>query len=393
MDFPCPNCGASTQFMASSSTDPAGLVVCVGCGSQMRVAIQTSEPSIDQEEYRRAQLFARENQVDLATAYSVLEGLFTLEEARGDIELRPAPAAPARARPAPNGGRRNDARAAASRSTPLPAYDEGFSEAIRDGCLTAQQAIDRGDRQALVSRLAARHLLPMDLALQAADHRITIRQAIQLRVARANQERSTEPGGGRSGLLKLAAVIVGTAAILTLAAVRVQGLRGGEENPGSAVDSAGASTDAGTGTTRPEPALMRLLPDESERVQVGTTTSKSDAEGRLLKVAGPDPRSVLAGFCTSGRRSDLKEAVGIAELGPRFPGERLGIFRNPTLSNLPPRAIRIQKDAQTGEWIAGDGVKPIPSEPVLGSTPAVEAKPKEPSPGTTAASVEPTDAG
>lgn len=363
MDFPCPSCGAVTPF-AGADQDPAGLIVCVGCARQIRVAVRETESTVDQEEYRRAELFARQNKIDLATAYSVLEGLFTLEEALGGVEL-PLPPSAILAEPRPPAKARSrfalDAESTHPADTPL--YDPGFTEAVRDGCLTVQQAIERGDRMALAARLATRHLLPMNLALLAADHRITIRQAILQRAAHVEQARPEPEGAGWVSAVKVAAFLGGVAAVLALAAVslhtspRPSGAEGSSESDGSAASP-------------PEHALLKLLPDESDRTKVGTTTSKSDTEGRLLQVIGPDPRSVLVGFCTSGRRSDLKDPVGIAELDPPSVSERLGIFRNNALSNLPSRAIRIRKDDRTGDWIAGDGAIPIPSEAVGATSPA-----------------------
>src|SRR5206468_6034180 len=75
-------------------------------------------------------------------------------------------------------------------------YDAGFAAAVRDGCLTAKQAIERGDRRALATRLSTRHSLSMDLAYMAADNRITVRQAVLQKAARETAGTSAAPGRG-----------------------------------------------------------------------------------------------------------------------------------------------------------------------------------------------------
>jgi len=95
MHVPCPACGTITRFKGPPSEDTSVLVDCPGCDGRFRVAIQVPEVKGDPESYRRARDYARRNDIDVPTAYSVLEGLLTLEEARGTSGFRgrgPAPA-------------------------------------------------------------------------------------------------------------------------------------------------------------------------------------------------------------------------------------------------------------------------------------------------------------
>jgi len=64
----------------------------------------------------------------------------------------------------------------------------GFAAAVLDGCLSPQQALERGDRRALAMRLSLRHRLPMDLALRVADNRVTVHQALQQKAAQEARE-------------------------------------------------------------------------------------------------------------------------------------------------------------------------------------------------------------
>src|SRR5437870_11316172 len=94
MHVPCPACGTITRFKSPSSESTSVLVDCPGCAGRFRVAIQMPEAKGDPESYRRARDYALEHAIDVPTAYSVLEALLMLEEARGTSTDRaqvPAP--------------------------------------------------------------------------------------------------------------------------------------------------------------------------------------------------------------------------------------------------------------------------------------------------------------
>ncbi|MGH9797590.1 MAG: hypothetical protein ACRD5D_05475, partial [Candidatus Polarisedimenticolia bacterium] len=98
------------------------------------------------------------------------------------------------------------------------------------------------------------------------------------------------------------------------------------------------------------------------------TVPRTDTVGQLVEVTGPDPKSVLIVFCTSGRQAGRREPVGVAAALPPSPSARLGLFRSLDANNMPSlRAIRIRRDPQSGRWTAGDGRGPILTEiaPVL----------------------------
>jgi len=159
---------------------------CSGCGRKYRFAVDRPRAAGDQERYRLAKDFGEANQIDLGSAYSVLEGVMTLEEAHALRKGLPpiGPGVKSQA-PAASGlivtgsratlpvsapteidkalldvaaaARRDSGSETASRtapaarvpSTPRPAaaetetsFDPGFAGAVRDGCLTPQQALE-----------------------------------------------------------------------------------------------------------------------------------------------------------------------------------------------------------------------------------------------------------
>src|SRR6266571_3799982 len=181
MRFRCAQCRALTQVQIPARMTAPMVTACSGCGRKYRFAVDRPRAADDQERYRRGKEFAETNQIDLGSAYSVLEGVMTLEEAhklgRGATLPRPAQPGPGKTPeaaakgpvPSPATGPPATAEAlrseTVSRSTPTVrtpatkppaaprsglseqevAYDTGFAAAVRDGCLTPQQALERGD--------------------------------------------------------------------------------------------------------------------------------------------------------------------------------------------------------------------------------------------------------
>src|SRR5213592_1346279 len=79
--FRCAQCRALTQVQIPARMTAAMVTACSGCGRKYRFSVDRPRAADDQERYRRAKEFAETNQIDLGSAYSVLEGVMTLEEA------------------------------------------------------------------------------------------------------------------------------------------------------------------------------------------------------------------------------------------------------------------------------------------------------------------------
>ena len=92
MRFRCAQCRALTPVQIPARLQAPLVVPCSGCGRSYRFAVDRPRGSGDPERYRQARAFSETNSIDLASAYSVLEGIMSLEEARA---LRPGGAKPA----------------------------------------------------------------------------------------------------------------------------------------------------------------------------------------------------------------------------------------------------------------------------------------------------------
>src|ERR1051325_4370991 len=96
MRFRCAQCRALTQVQIPARMTAPIVTPCSGCGRKYRFAVDRPRGADDQAGYRPAKEFAETTQIDLASAYSVLEGVMTLDEARGIRKGVPiAAAAPA----------------------------------------------------------------------------------------------------------------------------------------------------------------------------------------------------------------------------------------------------------------------------------------------------------
>ena len=403
MRFRCAQCRALTQVQIPARMTAPIVTACSGCGRRYRFAVDRPRAADDQERYRQAKEFAEANQIDLGSAYSILEGVMTLEDARalrkGLPPLRPAaPPAPAgaperlpvsprsdleealvqaseaAAREAPDS--KSESRTAPTLRTPpgqrpvvvRPAlaesevgYDPGFADAVRDGTLTPRQALERGERRALALRLSQRHRLSMDLALRVADNRLTVHQALQ---QKASNEAKVPPRPQTSvshGVWNFMVFSVG-AMILVGLGMHIYDVWGEYlAQRGLAAlslpEAAAASRHTGQGPSGGQPAPAVPAPPPP------LTVPRTDSTGQLVEVVGPDPRSVLIAFCSTGRQSGRRDPIEIDPTAPPDASARWGLFRNLEQPSMPVRAILIRKDPRTGRWSAGDGRSPIMTEP------------------------------
>ena len=412
MRFRCAQCRALPQVQIPARMTAPIVTACTGCGRRYRFAVDRPRATDEQERYRRAKEFAEASQIDLGSAYSVLEGVMTLEDARALRKGQPPPrpgaapapagapaqrlpvsprsdleealmqAAEAAAREAPDP--RSESRTAPAQSmSPVPrpliarpalaesevGYDPGFADAVRDGTLTQRQALERGDRRALALRLSQRHRLSMDLALRVADNRLTVHQALQRKASNEAKEPPRPQTSVSHGVWNFMVYSVGAMILIGLG-VHIYDVWGEYlARRGLAAlalpEAAAASRHAGPAPPGSQAAAAVPAPPPA------LTVPRTDSAGQLVEVVGPDPRSVLIAFCSTGRQSGRREPVEIDPTAPPDASARWGLFRNLEQPSMPVRAILIRKDPRTGRWGAGDGRSPIMTEP-----------PPQPPPGT-----------
>jgi hypothetical protein len=379
-------------------------VACGSCKRRYRIKQAPRKAAPEMERYRKARAFAEEHGIEAAAAYSVLEGIMTLADARAGSAVPPAvpsPGTPAPARvtapylpsggpepsipaapPAPVGPAPAPPAPAPSAHTPAaipagttvkmsalrvderrieegPEYDDGFKAAVRDGCLTPQQATERGDHDALVKRLAQRHRLTHDLAAQVAENRITVHQALQRKTATEAQEVPRSQTSISHGVWNFT---IATLGCLILLGAGARAWQEWEEYLTTKADAA----------QRPAIILPTAPAPPAQAPQGGTHSAPStpsltlpvtDAAGQIIMVTGPDPRSVLVAFCNTGHNAGRRQAFAISPASPPSGTARIGLFRNLEQPDAPMRAIRIRRDTRSGRWLSGDGHSPIQTEP------------------------------
>ena len=401
MRFRCAQCRALTPVQIPARLEAPLVVPCSGCGRSYRFAVDRPRGGGDQEHYRKARAFSETNKIDLASAYSVLEGIMSLEEARtlraGGAKPAPTKAStgarsameealrdamaeeePAGALPVEESSPtaptvRSAGPAAGARPSPgesETSYDPGFAAAVREGRLTPQQAVERGDRRALAMRLSQRHRLPMELALRVADNRITVQKALQHKAAIESRTPPPPQTSVSHGVWNFMVYTVGALILVALGAhiFDVWGDYRDRQGGASLIATPAAASSRHPGAaTAAEPAAPEPPP--------ALTVPRTDATGQLIEVLGPDPKSVLLAFCRSGRQSGQREPIEISATVPPDDAARWGMFRSLGALDTPVRAILIRRDARTGRWSAGDGRSPITTVPAPDLPPGTRTVP------------------
>lgn len=306
----CAGCGKTTRVWP---TDVA--VTCVNCSRHVGLDRANELGSTSEERFRRARDFASEKKIDLASAYSVLLGILPIEDAL-PIHL--------------------DDR-----------YDRGFDAAIDEGFLTVQQAVERGDRVLYASTLQQRHGLSMDTAFLVADNRMRLFEALTLQngdYAPAGSKRPTTRGVWNIAQVAVAFVIVGAGAVALL---RRQEPSAGFGGSAAAIAPPSQAAPA----TSPEPPQPPPVPQAN-------VAFKTDAEGRVTEVSGPDPKTVLLGLCKHTQFAATFSPIALAPSVPPSAGDRLGFVRDSGDFSAQ-RCVSIHRDFRTGRWFAGDGREPL----------------------------------
>jgi hypothetical protein len=341
MYFRCAECHDST-WVPNAPGEALPPARCHRCGREY--ALKDGHSST-QERYEAAMGCAETNQLDLPSAYSVLFGIMSLDEAKLFRDGREEKAA---------AGRRSTSRSratpAASHITELPAmelaYDPEFQPAVEQGHLTPKQAIERGSRQALAARMAKRHDLPIELALDVADNRLTVREALAKR-PRPKPQIIIPPEPATPSQI----AFVGWVAAVLAVGIGIFGWAMWKRDLSDARPESPPPGSASTVKTEPAPPprAVDLL---------SLTDVKTDKRGRLTRVTGPNPRTVLLAYCRANPRAAQLEPIGLAASIPPFPGTQLGLFRDIGQESSI-RAFKIRKDGRTGRWVAGNGRRPI----------------------------------
>jgi hypothetical protein len=363
MYFRCTDCYGATWVQDAALSSAGGSLRCKSCGTDYKVPATTILREDARTRYETALALAEGNGFDLPTAYSVMLGIVTLERA-ADMRDRGVPQCedetPAAAGNAPSSLEKLRAveRSGGSAGGGLPVveYDPAFEEAVRQGYLTIQQAVERGERVKYARRLAERHGLELSLAYLVADNRTSLASA--LRKEREEVQEILRPVQRAVWKKALVAVVASLAAV----AIGVHGFYVWSkiERENEKVQ-AWARTVAEKQQKQEQEQERERTESESSResaLPVRRVRLQKDEFGRLIEIEGPDPSSVLMAFCDhrfpGGRLKPIELTAGI----PPRPGAQLGVFED--REALGKRfAIPIRRKPRDSRWIAGDGRNPI----------------------------------
>jgi hypothetical protein len=365
----CTDCLASSWF---DVVQPAGLVVetveCGECKCRHAVAPIEALGATVGDHYRRVLSFSSQKDLDMSSAYAVLLGIMSLEQAEvlrhtllpdskpgadDDLEIELESDAPSEA----SDGAASPAKPVHPDRLPtLPDFDLKFAKALTEGHLTLQQAMTRGNRDAFAARLMRRHGLSEDVAYQVTDNRVSLREAMR------QKEEQDEESAKAAALIPAASkprrapasraqklVVFGLAALGVSAVIWTtwSGRSVEEHRPARQPNEASAQSTTSESETTPVPVL-----DVESDAPSGRTQVRKDEAGRVLEVNGPDPFSVLAAYCEAAPADLGLAPIEITNTVPRFRHARLGTFMDFAALDSA-YAIRIRKDWRTGRWIAG----------------------------------------
>ncbi|MDX1388458.1 MAG: hypothetical protein R3344_04680 [Acidobacteriota bacterium] len=321
----------------------------------------------------KANEYAARNDIDVPLAGSVLLGIVSPDKAQEITDARKhaaeesiSQALDAVLRFADEADRPAQAEAetprpAAAETPPLPGpapeasppddsdevpYDRGFRAAVAAGHLTVPEAMQRGDREALIKRLRERYELTRSLAAKVADNEMNLRAAMVAATAAPVDEQlpAASPTVRRDG---------GSwwTVALAVAVLLVAGW-------GLTHRLAPSKPSSGPPVVDPEPPPA---PQEAitERL-LAATRVRTNETGELVEIAGPDPTSVLRMFCERSPLGKEIEPVRIASSVPASANTRRGIYRK---LDAPETlfSITIRRDRKSSRWVVGDGNSPIPT--------------------------------
>jgi len=320
MRIRCGACHGSIWIQTTDATDEHACASCGDCSQEYDLRPKLKD--VDLYVFQRdAHDFARNAGIDLPAAYSVLLGITTLAKIQDYLEQNAA-AGPAR-------------------------FDPSFADAVAAGNLTPQQAALRGKRDVFARKLVERHQISMEQALEVADNRTPLLEAVRRGSEVVRRGSEAERRGSEAEPVKLVKperrripflrIVLAAGAILAVAAVVVL-----SRNPEE--------------TTLPArnqgvPKAQRVIAS----LQEVATEVVYDTEGRATQVTGGNPEVVLHAYCRSvkGFRS---EAVSLQAAGDDWNG----LYRSRGVLY----SITIRWDPTRKLWVAGDAVDWLRGEPV-----------------------------
>lgn len=311
MRIRCGACHGSIWVQTAGTTEKQEVVVCSECSQRYELHSKLQE--IDLYDFQRdAHDFARNAGVDLPAAYSILLGITTLDKVQDLLEQ--------------------------SSASGKASFHRSFSDAVEAGHLTRQQAAMRGKREVFAEKLVERHQITMEQALEVADNKIPLLEAV--RQGGRFELVEFEPVRRRFPFLKVFSAIAVMLAMSGAAAVVII-----TQYPDVNVEPVRKQQGA------PKPARVVASLEEA------ATDVVFDDRGRVTEVAGGNPKAVLDAFCRSvkGFRAD---PVTLEAAGENWNGlyRRRGVLHS----------VPIHWDRSRQLWVARNAEDQVQREPISG---------------------------
>lgn len=394
MFFRCAGCLVPSRITEIQLHGCSRGVYCGACGWSWHVQPREELGPEDGDHFRQTRRFAEENDLDLPSAYSVLLGIMSPEQAQAlrysrvsalqlqqeeqqqqqqqqqqrqaddlDYELAAAGSSPestafqvvefVAARPSPEPTALQIVQVAAARPSAEPDFDPAFAGAIRAGHLTVRQAIMRGDREAYAQYLIQRHSLTVQEAYRVTDNRSRLSDVLRPKEQAASSHvRGQAPSSsGTSPVLSWTVLALTAVGLVALISAR-------SNDPGSLQrPKRPARSHAARG---PAAAGQQVVRQRPPIVPVVYTV---DTESQLTQVIGPDPPSVLFSFCAQEQNTSVLLPHALAPVLPPDAALRIGVVRNRESTDQL-SSVRIWLNPRNGRWTIGNGTEPILLEPL-----------------------------
>jgi len=311
-------------------------IKCQDCGHEHDLSHSKELGETGKEQYEIASAFATRNGVELPTAYSILLGLMTLQEAR-------------------------DADTEQKESQRKNAAPDAAFEPAADASAPATYTPPVVDTPAPATRTPAPAARPRPRAARRGKTPPTKEQTVTIHVERDMAEERRHVTWGQLVLLVVLASLTlgfsGRHAYRTWQHMVEQG-RIAQQNTAASAEAVKSAE---------QKTLAEARKNRSGVPGALRATVLRDGDGRITQVTGPNPMTVLEDYCKAAAGTYELEPLELAQAAPPSPDQRFGIFRD--FSHLERnRAIRIRQDRDTQHWVVGDGQTPIqprdaPAEP------------------------------
>ena len=232
-------------------------------------------------------------------------------------------------------------------------YDTAFEPAVAEGLLTVQDAWARGSREAYSVGLQHRYELTSALALDVADNRLSLHEALEILDRQTSGILFELPDTDRRlrwSLLPVAVVIVGSLLFL--------GRYGGQLWEHQVRVARELEQRSLASASRPPAASAHKHSIAGSAVGLKVLR---DVHGRITQVSAGRPVAVLEEICRLASASGFCEWKELRQPQPRHAGHRNGRFAAARDSGEI-WVVRIRLNRSSGRWIAGTGLRPL--EPV-----------------------------